>query len=441
MIDRKVLKFWWLSLAVKLFLAAVMPLNPDEAYYWVWSKHLQLSYFDHPGMVAWLFSLGNLFSPLGHLERWPALFLGHGTYWLWLKIMAPYLNAQKQKWLLITFLLSPLLGFGSLIVTPDVPVVFFWSLSLWLFLRYLKSANPFLAVGLGLSLGLGFCAKYHIVLFVPIALAYLTYNKLWARIKIKGFFLVLIAGFIGCMPVLLWNWQNNFTSFTYQLNHGLSGGKWKPWWTIEYLSGQFLLLLPMGVYLLWLARKKSRTLNWLWFFGLGPLLFFFLTSFNASVEANWPVIAYPALLSIMVLAETRGRILTSINVLWGILGLILISHVLNPWLSSAPEKFNESWRYKSLAHLTQSYAPLYACSYQLSSVLWYNSETPVYKIYQSNRHDFFDTFPQAHPQQNTFYLLCEDGISWPQLLDENNFEKKSIKRIEPRFTIWEVKRK
>ena len=33
-------------------------LVPDEAYYWVWSRHLAMSYVDHPPMIAWLIRLG-----------------------------------------------------------------------------------------------------------------------------------------------------------------------------------------------------------------------------------------------------------------------------------------------------------------------------------------------------------------------------------------------
>src|SRR5580658_8827432 len=37
---------------LRLALSAVMPLAPDEAYYWAWSRALAPGYFDHPPMVA-----------------------------------------------------------------------------------------------------------------------------------------------------------------------------------------------------------------------------------------------------------------------------------------------------------------------------------------------------------------------------------------------------
>ena len=36
-----------------LFLWYANPL-PDEAYYWLWSKNIAFSYFDHPPLVSWL---------------------------------------------------------------------------------------------------------------------------------------------------------------------------------------------------------------------------------------------------------------------------------------------------------------------------------------------------------------------------------------------------
>src|SRR5262245_43293731 len=43
-----------LALATRLVLSAVVPLLPEEAYYWLYSRHPDLSYFDHPPAVAWV---------------------------------------------------------------------------------------------------------------------------------------------------------------------------------------------------------------------------------------------------------------------------------------------------------------------------------------------------------------------------------------------------
>ena len=41
-------------LPVYLVLAALLPPFDDRLYYWCWSRDLQLSYYDHPPMVAYM---------------------------------------------------------------------------------------------------------------------------------------------------------------------------------------------------------------------------------------------------------------------------------------------------------------------------------------------------------------------------------------------------
>ena len=38
---------------LRLVLAVGTDTYPDEAYYWAWTQHPQLAYFDHPALIAW----------------------------------------------------------------------------------------------------------------------------------------------------------------------------------------------------------------------------------------------------------------------------------------------------------------------------------------------------------------------------------------------------
>jgi hypothetical protein len=40
-----------------VLIATCTEIYPDEAYYWAWSLKPQLSYFDHPGLIAWVIAL------------------------------------------------------------------------------------------------------------------------------------------------------------------------------------------------------------------------------------------------------------------------------------------------------------------------------------------------------------------------------------------------
>jgi len=49
-----------LALVALRLVAAWTPLTFDEAYYWMWSKHLAGGYYDHPPMVALVIRLGTM---------------------------------------------------------------------------------------------------------------------------------------------------------------------------------------------------------------------------------------------------------------------------------------------------------------------------------------------------------------------------------------------
>src|ERR1700730_17872106 len=46
--------------ALRLIAAALTPITFDEAYYWMWSKHLAGGYYDHPPGVAVVIRLAPL---------------------------------------------------------------------------------------------------------------------------------------------------------------------------------------------------------------------------------------------------------------------------------------------------------------------------------------------------------------------------------------------
>ena len=47
-----------LLLLLRALAGALLPLSADEAYYWLWSKHLAWGYYDHPPVIAFLIRAG-----------------------------------------------------------------------------------------------------------------------------------------------------------------------------------------------------------------------------------------------------------------------------------------------------------------------------------------------------------------------------------------------
>lgn len=434
---------WVLTLIIKLFLAAVIPLSADEAYYWVWSLRPQLSYFDHPPFVAWLFFLGHFLEPLGHAVRWPAVIMAHCTLLVWVYIwslLKPEFKEQKISWWLGLALCSPLLGFGSLIVTPDLPVVFFWSASLAFVVRVLLHQKPWDYAFLGMSLGLGFSSKYHIVIFVPVLLAYLVFERQWHLINWKKVSLTIIFGLIFSSPVLIWNFQNDFSSFRFQLNHGLNRPDYEFYWTWSYVAAQILILFPTVVWCAIQAKLPQR-FRIFYYFAWGPLLFFFLSSFRALVEMNWPIVAYPAFFAVAVLGARNSRPFWIANIFWVSIFLILFSHTLKPWVPFAPEKLSELNQFEELAKNRSKYEPLYASTYQMASWVWYKTKVPFFKLHGMSRLDLFDTYEEGTPQKFPIYVALRRHTPLPDWIQTGpSYKITEVESFDNDFTIVRIDR-
>lgn len=411
--SKSVWVLWLIALALKLSLSTFLPFAPDESYYWVWSHHLSLSYMDHPGMVAWLLWLGRFFSWIPHGERIPSLLLGHGTLLVWIFIIKNLWHDQLTWRWVSCYLAIPFLGLGSILVTPDVPVLFFFSTSFLFLMHWLKNPSIGLSLMLGTSLGLGFCSKYHIVLFPLSFLAFCLFEKpKLTRAHFRGGGFVVLFGILFCLPVLVWNFQNDWASFRFQFRHGFSGGGWKPNWTLEYLIGQFLVFSPV-LWWLYLKGVRFQSLRIFFWFSAVPWIFFFYTSFKSSVEANWPILSLaPALVLALAAHQSWLSIKVQIGLYLGI-SLGVVSLWIYPWTESATDKLTEVHQIRKSLPAILPYQPLYGGSYQIASTLWYYSGKPTYKVQDMSRPDHYDYWLQSLPTASIFFILREKDESLP----------------------------
>ncbi|MBX3039895.1 MAG: glycosyltransferase family 39 protein [Bdellovibrionaceae bacterium] len=433
-IDRLFFAFWLIALFAKLAISAVLPLSGDEAYYWVWSYRLDWSYYDHPPMVAWLYSLGHPLESFGHAVRWPPVLLGHFIPLIWYGILKALGSPSKIGLFLVLFFACPLTGLGGVIVTPDLPLLFFWSLALWSLLKFFEDQESRWAWILGFALGLGFCSKYHIVLLPLSLLPALGLKEIRDRLSLRFFVIVFISGLAGSLPVLFWNSQHEWISFLFQLNHGFKATDFRWQWPAEYSAGQFLLIFPT---LLWIAlsRKKSAPEKIVALTAVVPLVFFLISSLKAPTELNWAIMAYPAVFALAALGAQKKHWVPAV-LFW------LTLHAAVPVLFVFPEKFPlyekvaEPFRFKNLAELPKQHQPLYASSYQMSSLLWYVSKVPVYKLRGINRIDMYDFWEESAPT-GTFYLLKDEGRPLPEAYRKS--ESRFLQSPAPGLELWEVK--
>ena len=193
-------------------------LIPDEAYYWVYTQHLALSYLDHPPLVAWLIAAGTwLFGDtvLGvRVVLIPIALIGAWYFYLYGETMG---GRTSGLLCLLAYACLPFFFASAMLMTPDAPMVVAWAAALYYFKRGLIDDKPRAFVGLGLAMGAGLLAKYSIALLAPAALVFMLVDDRARRWFFRPwpYLSVVIAGLV-CLPVLIWNWQNEFASLAFQ---------------------------------------------------------------------------------------------------------------------------------------------------------------------------------------------------------------------------------
>ncbi len=451
---------WIWSLVAKLFLATLIPLSNDEAYYWVWSHHLQLSYFDHPPFVAWLFKAAHPLEGLTKFTgilRLPAVLFGHLSLLILFQLLKGLVSASQLRNVFLVLLCSPFFGVGSLIVTPDIPFVFFWTLSLLIFRDHLNTPSVKSAASLGAALGLGFCSKYLIVVFVPIAISYVLWHRLWLVARPKFLATAIATGLLFCAPVLVWNYHNDWASFRFQLGHGLDKEaavfSQQLMQLGDYVGGQLALLSPLVLFTFW-KFSEPRSISFLRWFGWGSILFFGWTSLRSPVEANWPIAGHLALLTLAAIADSAPRergflpsrfLSRAMMLVWGVATAIIVFQSTRPseslfGIEANRLKTYEFVRFKELEKLAKEDVQFFASSYQMASALSLATGRTVGKLKGLNRVDFFDFHSSGAPTEDHFKVALEDQWPWPTWLKDSGYAETQREKVG-RFELVTFKRK
>ncbi len=302
---------WALLGAIKLLIAARLPLFVDEAFYWQESRHLAWAYSDLPGLTAWLIGLGSAFGDGQVLAlRAPFLLLGAALPWLMIAAARPL--GPARAWQVGTLVaLFPLSGLLGVLALPDVPMTFAAACCLLGGARLLqaqeqgeRSASGVFWLALGLVLGglshyrfvAVIAVGFVVLLLLPQGRALLRQRRVWLAIG---------AGALAWLPLLWWN-----------LHHGEAGWRFQfvdrhPWALhadgFRFLLIQALLATPLLGLALLLAIGRGGRRHPLWqrWFALtgGVLLVgYFVLGFVADAERvsfHWPL---PAWLALLVLA-------------------------------------------------------------------------------------------------------------------------------------------
>ena len=292
---------------LRLVIAASVPLAPDEAYYWVWSRALAPGYPDHPPMVAIWIRIGTMLvgdSSLGVRLLGP---IAVAIASLLLVDAADRLLPGRRAGLRAAALLNAtlLFGVGSVLMTPDAPLLTFWTACLWAIARLLDGGRARWWLLIGLFAGLAMASKYTAaLLWLGIAVWLLATPAMRVWLRRPAPWLGAFLGLAVFLPVVLWEATHGWASFARQ---GSRVAAWHPTQAIRFLGelvlGQAGLITPLifafcvgGI--IEAARRSWRTRDPAWTLlaalTLPAVVLFTQHALGDRVQGNWPAVIYPA---------------------------------------------------------------------------------------------------------------------------------------------------
>jgi 4-amino-4-deoxy-L-arabinose transferase-like glycosyltransferase len=294
---------------------------------------------------------------------------------------------------------------GGLILTPDIPMVFFWTLGLLLAYQAIFEEKHWAWPALGIVAGLGMLSKYTFVLFGLTIFLFLISNTSYQKLFLSWKpWTALVLSLMVFFPNILWNMQHNWISYTFQL--GSRSGQPDLWkrvtYFLEYMGAEIGLLSPFVFIVLIMATIfifqkywRDPKLRFLLFFTYTPLLFFAIFSWRSRIEPNWPAAALITAILLVIWfyekSHDRRGIIRFINfsIVFSLLTtFIIISHGIFPFLPIAAQKDRTSgqrgWQeFVAQVHEVRKIEnpqlnyPLVANSYQISSMLaFYSPDQP-----------------------------------------------------------------
>jgi hypothetical protein len=286
---------------------SVVDLFFDEAQYWAWSRDLAFGYFSKPPLLAWIIAASDqlcgsgeaclrLVSPLFYL----------GTSLLVYAIADELYGKDTAFWSALTFALLTGVSFSTRIISTDVPLLFFWALALFAYLKLLAGPDWRWALALGVALGIGLLAKYAMIYFAlgVACAAWLDRDAREVLRRPQTWVAFAVAGLI-LSPNIYWNVANQFATLKHTGENITGAGlHFRPPEALAFLGSQFAVAGPLvfAAFLLisWQAvrGKATRQDKLMLAFAIPPLALVFALSFFRGANANW---AAPAAVSMTVL--------------------------------------------------------------------------------------------------------------------------------------------
>ena len=310
-------------LALQALAASRLELTFDEAYYFLWSRSLAFGYLDHPPMVALLIRAStDLFgnSELG-IRALSLILVGALPALIGLIAWRLFRSSETVALAVVMWIAMPLVLAGAVFVTPDAPLVLFWTLGLAALAELLRTGKAQWLLALGVALGLALESKFTAAFFgAGVGLAFITTPSLrrWLISPVSVAALAIALTLFA--PFVVWNAEHGWSTFLKQLGRAPPHG-FAPFYLVEFLAAQIGLMNPLVF-----AALVSAGAAMSWRGGVAPgsrdearrmlistivpsAAYFLIHALHDRVQGNWLAPLFPAcaILAADWVAETRRR--------------------------------------------------------------------------------------------------------------------------------------
>ncbi len=434
-INKKLILYLGVFALINILQSIFTPISKDEAYYWMFSQNLDWGYFDHPPMVAAVIWLGYLiFHNILGVRVITVILSMLTQIIIWFLI--PKEQREKDKTGVVFALIvvaMPICHIYGFITTPDVPLLFFGSLYLLIFKKFISKPSIKLSVLLGIVAAMLMYSKYHGALIIIFSL--LPYLKV---LKEKLFYLSALIGIILFLPHIYWQYNHNFVTFIYHLNYR-SDNIFLFSNIFEYLLNVILILNPFVslflFYCLIIGKVKMQYKSLIFIFW-GFIAFFGLNSLKNHIEPHWIAIAIiPVIIFLHKIVidnhKTKGIIIKLIYVSIPIVLLARVILILPLPLNSEFHKQGKDY-YKTLSLFAKDNNVVFYDSYSHPAKYEFYTGKKAFATrsiwYHKTQYDLMD-IQDNYNQKKAVCFKSNGGKNWKSL-NINPNEKIKYRIIE-----------
>ena len=232
------------GMLIHLLLFNDLGFHRDELLFFSLGQHLDFGYFSVPPMIGFLaFVVSKILGySLFAAKIVPALLCG-AMVLLCSRIARELGGSFFARFLAATGFLSCILFLRAFsLFQPVFLDIFFWTLALYILLRFVNTEHLNYLILFGVSVGFGLLNKYNILFLVMAVLVVLPFTRYRKLFMAREFYLAILITFLILLPNLIWQLRHGVPVLEHMVE--LKRTQLNQMGTSTFLSEQLLMVFP-----------------------------------------------------------------------------------------------------------------------------------------------------------------------------------------------------